>query len=200
MSSVNTYLCIVFIIIFHANYRWIFLRQYPKRCISKFPCNLESHSEFRFSTNLIDELQRYSLENMNRNVSILLSNGEDKGDSGEKSEEPAESKEETPPAESKEEPPPAEEPPQPQQQEEPKDEPRETPGIPPVPETKSRIPTYDEFARYRNSSRPPDSHYYGPPGPGPFDRRRRAKATALKCHFLLTIFGVGTSLDRAYLF
>ncbi|CAG4924597.1 unnamed protein product [Colias eurytheme] len=29
--------------------------------------------------------------------------------------------------------------------------------------TRSRIETYDEFARFRNSSRPPDSHY--PPGP-----------------------------------
>lgn len=33
----------------------------------------------------------------------------------------------------------------------------------------SRIPTYDEFARFRNSSRPPDSHY--PMGPGPNARR-----------------------------
>lgn len=36
----------------------------------------------------------------------------------------------------------------------------------------SRIPTYDPFRRFRDSSRPPDSHY--PRGPNP---------NARSCHF-----------------
>lgn len=196
MSSVNSLLCtVLFLVIFNTNYRFL-LRRNARQIISKVPCSLESRSftDSRFACTFAEEVQKfYSLNDISRNITMLLSNGEDKGDSGEQKSE-----------ESKEEPPPAEE--SKEQLEETKtssneEERRDTPGIPPPPETKSRIPTYDEFARYRNSSRPPDSHYYGPPGPGPFDRyTRRAKGTVIKCHLLLTILGVGSSLDRAFLF
>ncbi|CAG9783137.1 unnamed protein product [Diatraea saccharalis] len=57
-------------------------------------------------------------------------------------------------------------------------------GIPDPPETTSRIPTYDEFARQRDSSRPPDSHYYTP---GPYKRSTGKRNT---CDTILIYIGL----------
>lgn len=51
----------------------------------------------------------------------------------------------------------------------------------------SRIPTYDEFARFRDSSRPPDSHY--PPGPG----YKRSGCHNLRKNLYLYIFIISVS-------
>lgn len=89
----------------------------------------------------------------NQSEGFLFSNGGDSDDSKEESkaeEKPAQ--EETPPQEEK---PPQEETPAREEKPEPE---------PPQEAPRSRIETYNEFARFKDSSRPPDSHY--PPGPG----------------------------------
>lgn len=48
-----------------------------------------------------------------------------------------------------------------------------------------RIPTYDEYYRFRDSSRPPDSHY--PPGPGPGYRRSSSRNLRTDLYFCILI-------------
>lgn len=52
----------------------------------------------------------------------------------------------------------------------------------------SRIPTYDEYARFRDSSRPPDSHY--PPGPGPGYRRSGSYNLRTNLYFCVFVISV----------
>lgn len=57
-----------------------------------------------------------------------------------------------------------------------------------APRPRSRIETYDEFHRFRDLNRPPDSHY--PPGPGP--GYRRSNARRCKCSIgLFVSVGLG---------
>ncbi|CAH0699174.1 unnamed protein product [Spodoptera exigua] len=120
--------------------------------------NIDGTSPGIFSTlDLPTESQRMQREDTYR---VLLSTNNEGGDgnatSDENKAEPTENKAEEPVQQ--QEPPPIEEPPA------------------------SRIPTYDEFARFKDSSRPPDSHY--PPGPGPGYRRSRS-AESSRCNHLL---------------
>lgn len=57
-----------------------------------------------------------------------------------------------------------------------------------VQQNESRIPTYDEYYRFRDSSRPPDSHY--PPGPGPGYRRSRSQKLGSNLYFCIFVIGV----------
>ncbi|KAL0895888.1 hypothetical protein ABMA27_011906 [Loxostege sticticalis] len=204
MSSYNSIFSIlVFLIIFHTNYKILF-RQYPKRIANKVSCTLESCSsgeKHHFSSIYFDGVRTLFLPSYILNGSVLWSNGDGRGDSGD------DKREESPPAEETKDVPneaEAKEVPneietkdaavqtEPEKKKEPpiEEERRSTPGIPDPPHTTSRIPTYDEYARYRNPITPPDSHY--PPGPGPY-YRRRSEANTVKFNLGFTILGVGVT-------
>lgn len=66
---------------------------------------------------------------------------------------------------------------------------QQQPEPPPVEETpQSRIPTFDEYDRFRDSSRPPDSHY--PAGPGPFYGRKRSCCGTSDLSYLLMVWSL----------
>ncbi|XP_028169590.1 uncharacterized protein LOC114359394 [Ostrinia furnacalis] len=190
MTSFGILNTLLFFIIFHRNYLILF--RYPRRIASTVPSALAPRSSSvnnRFTSIYLDGVQTVFLPSYILNDSILWSNGEGRGDNGDDKQEASQ----------------AEEPKEPESKEAPEskdaavqtdtevtersaEERRSTPGYPDPPHTTSRIPTYDEYARYRDPIRPPDSHY--PPGPGPFYRRRSAGDT-VKVNFKVAILGLG---------
>lgn len=62
-----------------------------------------------------------------------------------------------------------------------------------TPRPRSRIETYDEFARFRDLNRPPDTHY--PPRPGPGNRRSSASYVR---YSTVVCVGVSAALIRLY--
>lgn len=126
---------------------------------------------------------RLSVEFVNNVQGVFFANGDEKSD---------DQKEDSPdPMPQKEEPEPEEPKPQEPRADEPKDEVQRHEEEAPRP--RSRIETYDEFARFRDSSRPPDSHY--PPGPGP--GYRRFSASYIDHNIAMFITGVGITLGAS---
>ncbi|CAH2989930.1 unnamed protein product [Chilo suppressalis] len=150
---------LVFFVISHINYTLLF-RQQLRHIFSEVPWRLQ---QLRTLQNPCEASDCYILNRLDivadnyLNLSVLLSNGN--GNNGNKDEKRSEDENKS--------------------VEEPEKE-RWT-GIPDPPETTSRIPTYDEFARQRDSSRPPDSHYYTPTGP-----IKRSIGTRIQCDAIFT--------------
>ncbi|PZC71809.1 hypothetical protein B5X24_HaOG212419 [Helicoverpa armigera] len=66
---------------------------------------------------------------------------------------------------------------------------QQQPEPPPVEETpQSRIPTFDEYDRFRDSSRPPDSHYRAVSGP--FHGRKRSCCGTSDLSYLVMVWSL----------
>lgn len=145
------YLAFIIIILYRNSFHWT--RLWTNFGSANYLPNFTSSHNFDLDTTH-EPPQMAMLQDMSLNCLVYLSSTDDKGGGDTSS---GESKPSEAPS-AIEESPPAEEPPPPEPPE-------------------SRIPTYDEYERFKHSARPPDSHYES----GPLRRRSSCEISKLSC-------------------